>query len=130
MKKVLLDGTPYTGTTSSKSTRLDTLTGDEFKQLIEQLSPDGKINTIPELIEFLNGIPEGMTLEEYVAEHGGGTPSPGSVGMVELNDEVKTKIQKVYDEDDEAMFMDFDEADVNNSQAAYEVGADDGEDDV
>ena len=70
MKKVMIDGTPYDGNSSGKSTRLDTLTGEQFKQLIEQLSPDGKINTIPELIAFLNDIPEGMTLAEYVAEHG------------------------------------------------------------
>jgi len=71
MKKVLIDGTKLNANSEKKSTRLDTLTGDQFKVLIEQISPDGKINTIPELINFLNGIPEGMTLAEYVEEHGG-----------------------------------------------------------
>lgn len=36
--------------------RLDTLTGDEFKQLIEGRSMDGKTNTIPEMIDVLQGI--------------------------------------------------------------------------
>ena len=59
---------------------------------------------------------------------GGGScqPGPNTVGteeiidnsviMDDLNDSVKDRIQKTYDEDDEAMHMYFDEADVNNSQ--------------
>jgi hypothetical protein len=54
-----------------KKINLDTLTGEEFKQLIEQFSKDGKIDTIPELLAFLSNIPDDMTLEEYIAEHGG-----------------------------------------------------------
>lgn len=56
---------------------------------------------------------------------GGDVPGPNTVGteqikdgaveMEDLNDSVKSKIQKTYDEDDETMHMDFDEADVNNS---------------
>ena len=100
---------------SNKNVILDTLTGEEFKTLIEQFTQDGKIDTIPELFRLLSDIPEDQTLGEYIAEHGG-TPSPGSVGMDELSDDVKSKIQNTYDEDDEAMHMDFDEADVNGSQ--------------
>lgn len=61
---------------------------------------------------------------------GGSQPGPNTVGteqiidgaveMEDLNDSVKQKIQKVYDEDDETMHMDFDEADVNNSQQEVE----------
>lgn len=54
-----------------KKISLDTLTGEDFKQLIEQFSKDGKIDTIPELLAFLGNIPDDMTLEEYIAEHGG-----------------------------------------------------------
>ena len=54
-----------------KKISLDTLTGEDFKQLIEQFSKDGKIDTIPELLAFLSNIPDDMTLEEYIAEHGG-----------------------------------------------------------
>lgn len=39
----------------------------------------------------------------------------GSVEMEDLNEDVKSKIQKTYDEDDETLHMEFDEADVNNS---------------
>ena len=64
--------------------------------------------------------------KEYEYEGGAGTPAPnsvdsstikdGSVQIVDLHDDVKQKIQKTYDEDDETMFMDFDESDVNGSQ--------------
>jgi len=56
---------------------------------------------------------------------GGSQPGPNTVGteqiidgaveMEDLNDSVKSKIQKTYDEDDETLHMDFDESDVNNS---------------
>lgn len=72
----------------------------------------------------------------YEIAGGGGTPAPNSVGTEELKDgavemqdlheDVKNKIQKTYDEDDETLHMDFDEADVNNSN--QEVGQGGGED--
>lgn len=52
-----------------KKVILDTLTGDMFKQLIEQFTQDGHINTIPELIRLVSDIPEDMTLGEYIREH-------------------------------------------------------------
>lgn len=87
---------------------------------------------------------------------GGGQPGPNTVGteqiidgaveMEDLNDDVKSKIQKTYDEDDETLHMDFDEADANNSQhdvgqgggededlddeTGFETNADDGDDDI
>lgn len=78
---------------------------------------------------------------EYVFAGGGGQPGPDTVGteelkdgaveMQDLHDDVKDKIQKTYDEDDETLHMDFDEADVNNSNhAELEAGADDGGDDI
>lgn len=57
--------------TKKKNVMLDTMTGEEFKQLIEQFTHDGKIDTIPELIRVLSDIPEDKTLGEYIAEHGG-----------------------------------------------------------
>ena len=55
----------------------------------------------------------------------------GSVEVEDLNDSVKAKIQKTYDEDDESLHMDYDEADVNNSNhAVLDAGADDGSDDI
>lgn len=54
-----------------KNVMLDTLTGEEFKTLIERFTQDGRIDTIPELLEFLSDIPEGQTLGEYIREHGG-----------------------------------------------------------
>lgn len=74
-------------------------------------------------------------------DHEGGTPGPNTVGteqiidgaveMEDLDDNVKGKIQKTYDEDDETLHMDFDEADVNNSrQAGFDAVADDGSDDI
>lgn len=54
-----------------KNVMLDTLTGEEFKTLIEQFSQDGKIDTVPELFRLLSDIPEDQTLGEYIREHGG-----------------------------------------------------------
>lgn len=85
-----------------------------------------------------------ISILDHHAKGGGGMqPGPNTVGteeiidnsveMVDLNDSVKAKIQKTYDEDDEAMHMDFDEADVNNSRsqnAGLDTQADNGDDDV
>ena len=85
----------------------------------------GETKPINKIIIEANG-------DEYVFEGGGGggltpgVPIPadtvdtnaiidGAVEMQDLNDEVKAKIQKTYDEDDETLHMDFDERDVNNS---------------
>lgn len=73
-----------------KAVQLDTLTGDEFKALLEQVSQDGKINTIPELIDFLSEVPQGMSLKEYIesiAGGGGSTPAPDSVCSEQIKDE-------------------------------------------
>lgn len=56
--------------------------------------------------------------KEYELGGGGSTPAADSVGskelqdnsvqMEDLNDKVKEKIQKTYDESDETLYMDFD----------------------
>lgn len=49
--------------------RLDTLTGDEFKKLIEGNNPDGQIDTIPEMLRAAEGISDdGTTIKEEVAQ--------------------------------------------------------------
>ena len=72
-----------------KAVQLDTLTGDEFKSLLEQVSQDGKINTIPELIDFLSEVPQGMSLKEYIESIAGGGSQPAydSVGTEQIKDE-------------------------------------------
>lgn len=47
---------------------LDTLTGEEFKQLIEQTTDDGKTDTLPEVFNMLSDIPDGQTVGEYIQE--------------------------------------------------------------
>lgn len=42
------------------------MTGDEFKKLVEQRDPDHIIDTIPEILDFLHGIEDGETLEQYI----------------------------------------------------------------
>ena len=42
------------------------MTGDQFKTLVEEKKPDELINTIPEILEFLSGIKENETLEQYI----------------------------------------------------------------
>lgn len=51
----------------ARPVRLD-MTGKEFKQLIEQVTQDGKVNTLPELFELLGSLPDNMTLENYVRQ--------------------------------------------------------------
>lgn len=73
-----------------KTVKLDTLTGDELKELLEQISQDGKVNTFPELVEFLDGVPQGMSLKEYIesiAGSGSGSyPAENSVGTEQIID--------------------------------------------
>lgn len=52
-----------------KNVMLDTMTGEQFKTLIEQITQDGKINTVPELMKFVGDIPEGTSLLDYIQAH-------------------------------------------------------------
>ena len=69
MKKITVDSTGIVSSGGKRATRLDTLTGDQFKALIEQITQDGRINTIPELLEFVGDIPEGTSLLDYIQAH-------------------------------------------------------------
>lgn len=88
--------------------------------------------TINKLIIEIGGV-------DYELDGGGGSqPGPNTVGteelkdgaveMQDLHDDVKGKIQKTYDEDDESLHMDYDEADVNNSNHNQDIGQGGGED--
>ena len=72
-----------------KVVQLDTLTGDELKKLLEQISQDGKINTFPELVSFLDEVPQGMSLKQYIESIAGGGSQPAydSVGTEQIKDE-------------------------------------------
>lgn len=76
--------------TKKKNVMLDTMTGEQFKQLVEQFTKDGKIDTIPEFIRVLSDIPEDMTLGEYIAEHGGQVDP----------EEVKKAVDDAFDENE------------------------------
>jgi hypothetical protein len=43
------------------------MTGEQFKTLIEQFTDNGKVDTIPELMQRIGQIPDDMTLEEYIS---------------------------------------------------------------
>ena len=47
---------------------LETMTGDEFKQLIEGENPNGKIDTIPEQMRAMQGISDDSTVKEEIQE--------------------------------------------------------------
>lgn len=51
-----------------KNVKLDVLTGEQFKQLIEQKTPDGLLNTIPEVFEKLKDIPDDVDLEDWIRQ--------------------------------------------------------------
>ena len=42
------------------------MNGDDFKKLVEQREPNELINTIPEILDFLRGIRDDETLEQYI----------------------------------------------------------------
>ena len=42
------------------------MNGDEFKKLVEQETPDGHINTIPEVMRLLSVIRNDESLEDYI----------------------------------------------------------------
>jgi len=51
-----------------KKVILDKLDGQQVKDLLQEKTPDGKVNTIPELIEKLGEIPDGVPLDEYIRQ--------------------------------------------------------------
>lgn len=99
---------------------LDTLTGGQFKQLIEKFTQDGKIDTIPELIRVLSDIPEDKTLGQYIAEHG------GQVDPQVVQDAVDEAFveQQASDDDIDSIFEE------EEDEAGYDANAEKGEDDV
>lgn len=68
-KRICFTTAPTENVASRQEAKLDTLTGEEFKQLIEQITQDGKINTIPELMAFIGDIPEDTSLLDYIQAH-------------------------------------------------------------
>lgn len=48
--------------------RLKTMTGDEFKQFIEGRNPDGDIDTVPEMMDAMQGISDQETIQQDVNE--------------------------------------------------------------
>lgn len=84
-----------------KKVTLDQLDGKEVKALLEQITDDGKINTVPELFRFLDEVPDGMSLKDYIISVAGSPDElpDNSVGtrqienegvmMEDLNSEVK-----------------------------------------
>ena len=48
--------------------RLDTMTGEEFKQFIEGYNPDGHIDTVPEMMRAAQGISDDETIQHDVNE--------------------------------------------------------------
>ena len=51
---------------SDRKSVIMNMTGDEFKKLVEQKDPNHLIDTIPEILDFLRGIEDGETLEQYI----------------------------------------------------------------
>ena len=48
--------------------RLDTLTGDQFKKLVETFEPNSEVDTIPELMHAMQGISDNETIRDDVQE--------------------------------------------------------------
>lgn len=52
-----------------KKVQFDTLTAAQLKTLLEQITNDDRINTIPELLNFIGDIPENTNLLDYIQAH-------------------------------------------------------------
>ena len=104
---------------------LDTLTGEQFKQLIEQFTFDGKIDTIPELMRVLSDIPEDQTLGEYIAEHGGQVDP--QVVTDAVDEVMKRNASESYDVENERLYL-FGRP--KEEETGFDVDAEDGEDDI
>lgn len=72
-----------------KKVTLDQLTGTEVKTLLEQITDDQKINTVPELFRFLEEVPDGMSLREYIISIAGSPDElpDNSVGTRQIEDD-------------------------------------------
>ena len=104
-----------------KNVMLETMTGEEFKTLIEQFTQDGRIDTIPELMRVLSDIPEDQTLGQYIAEHG--------IDPEALERAVNEAVDDKFDEE-ECTDDDIDSIFDEESETGFEVVADNGDDDV
>ena len=51
-----------------KKVILDKLDEQQVKDLLQEKTPDGVVNTIPELIERFKEIPDGMSMDEYIRQ--------------------------------------------------------------
>ena len=72
-----------------KKVTLDVLKGSDVKALLEQIINDGRINTLPEIMQFLSEVPEGMSLKDYISSIAGSaeTVPDNSVGSEQLKDD-------------------------------------------
>lgn len=52
---------------TSKPVRLD-MTGEQFKTLIEKRTQDGRIDTIPEIMDALSSMPDDKPMEDIINE--------------------------------------------------------------
>lgn len=73
---------------TAKPVRLD-MTGPEFKTLIERVTGDGEVNTIPELMALVQTIPDGMTLEEFIT-----TKTADAIASDEMVDSVADRVME------------------------------------
>lgn len=48
--------------------KLDTMTGEQFKQLVEGKNPNGEIDTLPEMLGAAKGISDGETIQEHTGQ--------------------------------------------------------------
>lgn len=89
-----------------KKVQLDKLTGQQVKALLEKTVENRKIDTIPELLAFLDGVPEGVSLREYITSIAGSAEQvpDNSVGT----DQIKDKSITLADLDDRVFATDED----------------------
>ena len=72
-----------------RGVKLDTLTGEEFKQLIEQMTDNERTDTLPEVFRMLSDIPDGQTVGEYIQEQ-----KPDEASEEEVRDIVRNYLTR------------------------------------
>lgn len=85
-----------------KKVILDKLDEQHVKDLLQEKTPDGVVNTIPELMERFGEIPDGMSMDEYIRQ----VAVQSAIDPETLKEAVYEAIEKnvATDEDIRALF--------------------------
>lgn len=88
-----------------KNIALETLTGEQFKTLIEQFTHDGKVDTIPELMERVGQIPDDMTIEDYIKTVAYDAPVAPEMVEDAVDEVIRKNASEAYEQDNRRLYL-------------------------